>query len=279
MYKFLVIDDEEIVRRGFRNKIDWAAAGYEFLPPCKNGREAIARIPVDRPDVVMTDICMPFVDGLEVASFIAKEYPEIAVIILSGYGEFEYARAALRCKVVEYLLKPITSSELLAVISKVKNRLDEKTKNQNQWKDAGKERLSHTELNNQPLPVSINTRNMGKVKLAEFQNYIQNNFAQKKLNLQDISRDLYISPSYLARILKQYTGKSFVDALTEYRIEMAKKMLADPEIKTCVVAEKVGFSDPHYFSTIFKKSTGKTPTEYRCMIGNWSNSEDTQSSA
>ncbi len=279
MYKFLAIDDEEIVRRGFRNKIDWTAAGYEFLPPCKNGREAIAKIPVDRPDVVMTDICMPLVDGLEVASFIAKEYPEIAVIILSGYGEFEYARAALRCKVVEYLLKPITSSELLAVITKVKTRLDEKAKNQYQRENTDKEKAAHSTLNKQPLPLSNNTRNMGKTKLVEFQNYIQNNFAQKKLNLQEISRDLFISPSYLARILKQYSGKSFVEALTEYRIEMAKQMLADPEIKTCVVAEKVGFSDPHYFSTIFKKSTGKTPTEYRSVIGNWSNSEDTQSSA
>lgn len=279
MYKFLVIDDEEIVRRGFKNKIDWADAGFEFLPPCKNGREAISRIPIDHPDVVMTDICMPLVDGLEVASFLSKEYPEIAVIILSGYGEFEYARAALRFKVLEYLLKPITSSELLAVITKIKTRLDEKQKFKVNLDYRGRERLLENNPEKESISGSSITRNMGKVKLAEIQDYIQRNYGQKKLNLHEIARDLFISPSYLSRILKQYSGKSFVDALTEYRIEMAKQMLANPEIKTCVVADRVGYSDSHYFSTIFKKNTGKTPTEYRCMIGNWSNSEDPQSSA
>jgi len=279
MYKFLVIDDEEIVRRGFRNKIDWSSAGFEFLPPCKNGREAIARIPIEHPDVVMTDICMPFVDGLEVASFIAKEYPEIAVIILSGYGEFEYARAALRCKVAEYLLKPITSSELLALITKIKTHLDKKTQNPDSTGNNSVEITAQSITEKNPLTGIKTIRNMGKSKMAEIQDYIQQNFAQKKLSINEISRDLFISPSYLARILKQYSGKTFVDSLTEYRIEMAKQMLTNPDIKTCVVAEKVGYSDPHYFSTIFKKTTGKTPSEYRCMIGNWSNSEDTQSSA
>ena len=126
MYKFLVVDDEEIVRRGFRNKIEWTEAGFEYLPPCKNGREAIERIKQDHPDVVMTDICMPLVDGLEVAADIANHFPEIIVkIILSGYDEFEYARSALRNNVVEYLLKPITSGELIELVAKLKIRLDE----------------------------------------------------------------------------------------------------------------------------------------------------------
>ena len=88
MYKFLLVDDEEIVRRGFNKKIAWAEAGFEFLEPCQNGREAIQRIEQEHPDVVMTDICMPLVDGLEVAAYIADRFPEIIVIVLSGYDEF-----------------------------------------------------------------------------------------------------------------------------------------------------------------------------------------------
>src|SRR5512135_2227081 len=112
MYKFLAVDDEEIVCRGFRKKIAWEEAGFEYLEPCKNGREAMVRIALEHPDVVMTDICMPLVNGLELANYIADQFPEIIVFILSGYDEFEYARAALRSRVVEYLLKPITSQEL-----------------------------------------------------------------------------------------------------------------------------------------------------------------------
>jgi two-component system response regulator YesN len=99
--------------------------------------------------------------------------------------------------------------------------------------------------------------------MTEVQEYIERNFAQKKLSLDDISRDLFISPSYLTRLLKNNSGKTFVDSLTEFRIEKAKQLLSGSDLKTYTVAEMVGYSDPHYFSTIFKKMTGKTPSEYR----------------
>jgi two-component system, response regulator YesN len=263
MYKFLVVDDEEIVRRGFRNKIEWTAAGFEYLPPCKNGREAIERIKQDHPDVVMTDICMPLVDGLEVAAYIANHFPEIIVIILSGYDEFEYARSALRNNVVEYLLKPITSGELIELVAKLKIRLDENTRQSDKLKSSDPQpRFLGSELA-PGFPNTKGSRSLAMIKITEVQEYIERNFAQKKLSLDDISRDLFISPSYLTRLLKHNSGKTFVDSLTEFRIEKAKELLSSSNLKTYTVAEMVGYSDPHYFSTIFKKMTGKTPSEYR----------------
>jgi two-component system response regulator YesN len=124
MYRFLMVDDEEIVRRGFRRKIDWERLGFEFLEPCENGKQALEAIRTLRPDVVMTDIYMPHVDGLAVAAYAAEHFPEIVVVILSGYDEFEYAQKAIRSKVFEYVLKPVTSRDLTGLLGRLKERLD-----------------------------------------------------------------------------------------------------------------------------------------------------------
>jgi len=124
MYKFLMVDDEEIVRRGFRRKIDWSGLGFEFLEPCENGEQAIEAIENLHPDVVMTDIYMPRVDGLAVAEHAAQHYPDIVIVILSGYDEFEYAQKAIRSKVFEYVLKPVTSRDLTGLLGRVKARLE-----------------------------------------------------------------------------------------------------------------------------------------------------------
>jgi len=124
MYKFLMVDDEEIVRRGFKERIDWARAGFEFLPPCENGREAIAAIEESLPDVVMTDIHMPHADGISVAAHAMEKHPEILVVILSGYDEFTYAQAAIRNKVYDYVLKPVSSRDLSALLVRIKGKLD-----------------------------------------------------------------------------------------------------------------------------------------------------------
>ena len=259
MYKFLAVDDEEIVCRGFRKKIAWEEAGFEYLEPCKNGHEAIVRIALEHPDVVMTDICMPLVNGLELANFIADRFPEIIVFILSGYDEFEYARAALRSRVVEYLLKPITSQELSGVITKLKFRLDQNT---NQL-SALRTTKSETRFPNLDSSGVKGQSSLAMAKVIEAQEYIERNYAQKNLSFDEICRVLYISPSYLSRLIKRYLGRSFVDILTELRIEKAKQLLANSGLKTYEIADAIGIGDPHYFSTIFKKITGMTPSGYR----------------
>jgi len=124
MYRFLMVDDEEIVRRGFRNKIDWTSLGFEFLEPCENGEQAIEVLDGLHPDVVMTDIAMPRMDGLGVAAYAAEHHPETVVVILSGYDEFEYAQKAIKSSVFEYVLKPVTSRDLTGLLGRIKARLD-----------------------------------------------------------------------------------------------------------------------------------------------------------
>jgi two-component system response regulator YesN len=119
-----MVDDEETVRRGFETRIDWAGAGFEFLPPCENGRDAIEAIDRLIPDVVLTDICMPFADGISVAAHVAKNHPNIVVVVLSGFDEFRYAQEAIRHNVFDYILKPVTARDLTALLLRVKGKLD-----------------------------------------------------------------------------------------------------------------------------------------------------------
>ena len=124
MYRIVVVDDEPVVREGIASTIDWGAHGYTLAAVCRDGREAITALAAHTPDVVITDICMPFVDGLEVAAWIAEHYPRVKTIVLTGYDQFEYAQEALRLKVREFVLKPITAAELRGVLETVRVELD-----------------------------------------------------------------------------------------------------------------------------------------------------------
>ena len=123
--KVFLVEDEYIVREGIKNNIDWEKNGYDFCGEASDGELALPMISEKRPDIVITDIRMPFMDGIELSRMIKEEYPEIKIIILSGHEEFEYAKAAIQIGVEEYLLKPINGDELLQVVNRVAQKIKE----------------------------------------------------------------------------------------------------------------------------------------------------------
>lgn len=123
--KVFLVEDEYIVREGIKNNIDWEKNGYDFCGEASDGELAFPMIGEKRPDIVITDIRMPFMDGIELSRMIKEEYPEIKIIILSGHEEFEYAKAAIQIGVEEYLLKPINGDELLQVVNRVAQKIKE----------------------------------------------------------------------------------------------------------------------------------------------------------
>ncbi|GAB6931255.1 response regulator [Paenibacillus sp. JCM 10914] len=125
MYKILIVDDEPIVREGIRNRIDWAEHGYECIGVSENGRDALETITRMRPDVLLTDIYMPFMDGLELSHEVMARYPQTKIVILTGFDDFEYAQQAVKLQVTDFILKPITSVELSEVLDKLKLEMDE----------------------------------------------------------------------------------------------------------------------------------------------------------
>lgn len=128
MLKIFLVEDEFVVREGIKNNIDWNLHGYDFCGEASDGELAFPMIQKLKPDIVITDIKMPFMDGLELSRLIKKEFPWIEIIILSGYEEFEYAKEGIKLGVAEYLSKPINGEELLKEIDKVALRIEEKQK-------------------------------------------------------------------------------------------------------------------------------------------------------
>lgn len=124
MYKAILVDDEALIRDAISKTVPWSEYGFELTATCQNAKEAVKILENDTPDLVITDICMPFMDGLELSKYIYENYPNVVVIIISGYDDFEYAKQAVHYKVSEYLLKPVTADEFGTILTKVKTNLD-----------------------------------------------------------------------------------------------------------------------------------------------------------
>lgn len=125
LYKIMLVDDEEEVRKSIIRTINWEDAGFEVIGDAENGKDALEKIEQSEPDVVLTDIRMPYMDGLTLAEAIRQTYPSIKIVIFSGFDEFEYAKRAIKLNVIEYILKPVNVEELTAILKKIKKNLDE----------------------------------------------------------------------------------------------------------------------------------------------------------
>ncbi|MDO4523015.1 MAG: response regulator [Eubacteriales bacterium] len=124
MYRVLLVDDEILVRDAMRENVDWHGLGFELVRDCQNGKDAIEYLEQNQVHVILTDINMPYVDGMELSRYAFENHPETEIIIFSGFSEFEYAKKAIQYQVSEYLLKPITAFELSAVLKKIREKLD-----------------------------------------------------------------------------------------------------------------------------------------------------------
>ena len=126
MYRVLLVDDEILVRDAIRENINWEKLDCELVGDCQNGQEAAEFVKANPVDIVLTDICMPYMDGMELSHFLHDNYPDIVIVIFSGFGEFEYAKKAIQYDVSEYLLKPVTAMELTSVLANMKEKVDQR---------------------------------------------------------------------------------------------------------------------------------------------------------
>ena len=138
MYKVLLVDDEALTRKAISQNIPWKETGFELVGTAENGEEALRVIKEKSPDLVLTDICMPVMDGLALSEHIKRHYPQIKVVIISGYDDFEYARQAIKYEVSNYILKPITSVELVEELKKIKGKIEESLKHKKEIENAQK---------------------------------------------------------------------------------------------------------------------------------------------
>ena len=124
MLKVFLVEDEFVIREGIKNNIDWETHGYEFCGEAGDGELAYPMIQRLRPDIVITDIRMPFMDGLSLSRSVREEFPQTKILIISGYDDFEYAREAISIGVDQYILKPVTRMSLRKVLQELKEKIE-----------------------------------------------------------------------------------------------------------------------------------------------------------
>ena len=155
MYRILLVDDEILVRDAIKENIDWSAIDCELVGDCENGKQAAEFVQEHPVDIVLTDILMPYMDGMELSHFLHDNYPDIVIVIFSGFGEFEYAKKAIQYGVSEYLLKPVTAMELTGVIEKMKEKVDQQRREKNKM-----DRLTQASEKYQKNKQIIRSKNM-----------------------------------------------------------------------------------------------------------------------
>lgn len=392
MIRVVLVEDEYVVREGIK-KIDWASHGYEFCGDASDGEMALPLIREKKPDIVITDIKMPFMDGLELSGLIKKEFPDMSIVILSGYEEFGFAKEAIQIGVAKYLTKPIGALELLKELDELKegilkkkeerqsaneeDALDDAVKRRKDFLDqivngilSASEQLdgASDSSNAKYVDPTFDPGEISRINREEFMDflktgevtdaaafldafidkigekalnsmifrqyavmdiyftvtdfvtglggskedveapdksmsvagntgmikeycdriitsaieyrdslshskykdvvdkvigYIDEHYADEELSLNVLAEYVRFSPNHLSMIFSQQTGETFSKYLTDYRIGKAKEALKCTSKKSSEIALDVGYRDPHYFSYMFKKITGMTPTQYR----------------
>lgn len=253
MFRVLIADDEPIERLAVSKKIQKHFQDCLEVVQAENGEDAVRLFVEEKCDIAILDINMPGMDGLDAAQKIREADGNCSIIFLTAYDEFGYAKRAFSVRALDYLLKPSSDEELIAVLEEamslagrgnVRAGVDDRPSPR-----AGAEEHVNDNLRIQAVADVIRT-------------YIQENYT-RDISLQDIAGSLHYSDAYFSKIFKQCFGKNFTVYLTEYRVDEAKKLLADISVSIKDVGERLGFHDANYFSRVFKRITGKTPSEYR----------------
>lgn len=244
MYKVVIIDDEPVIVEGLTRSIKWEEWGCEVVGSALNGMEGITLVKEKEPDILITDISMPKMDGLTMIASLKSQYETIEIMILTGYRDFDYAQRAIRLGVTRLLLKPSKMDELTEAISAM-------TGNLKRMREADVPDFEQEEKNEAGSFIVKNA-------LA----YIEKHY-REKLTLTDVADQIYVSQWHLSKLLNRHTEHTFSELLNGVRIDAAKELLKDPSLRIGDIADEVGFMDIAHFSRVFKKQVGVSANEYR----------------
>lgn len=244
MLKVLVVEDEEMIRRGIVLAVDWAALDCVVVGEAANGLEALKAVERLRPSLIITDLKMPQMDGLEMLRRLREQGNNVYVIILTAYDSFTYAQSALRLGAVDFLVKPFHDGDLEQAVTALRRRMEA---------DSGEAALALPEL-----------RKGDKSKyVLEAMDFIGRHYSDPSISIGLIAQHLGISEGHLSHLFKKETDYTLLNYLTRYRIHKAMGLLKDCRVKVYEVAEQVGYRDITYFSATFKKLVGVSPSEYQ----------------
>ncbi len=235
--RVVIIDDESVIVEGLRKVVKWEKYNCEVAGTASDARSGAQLIRKVRPDILITDICMPGQNGLAMLAGLRSEFPELQVTVLTGYRDFVYAQEAIRLGVTRFLLKPSKMSEIDEALTVMTDKLNAA---ENQEPD----------------------QNTGSFIVNRAISYIEKHYTEK-LTLQEVADICYVSQWHLSKLLNKYAEQGFYDILNRVRIDAAKELLKDPSLRIGDIGMMVGYTDNAHFARIFKKNTGCSANEYR----------------
>lgn len=249
MFKVLVVDDEKLVRRGIVMETDWASVDCGVVAEASNGIEALEAVEKFHPDLIVCDIRMPKMDGIEMLTKLREDGNEAYIIFLTAYSDFEYCQSAIKLSATDYLLKPFEDGELEQTIRRIQENAEQKkAREMNQEEDV--------------LKLALRPGDKSKY-VMEALNYIAENYGKQDISVGTIAESLGLSEGHLSHIFKKETDYTINSYITTYRIRAAMKLLKNCRYKVYEVADMVGYRDITYFSSTFKKLAGVNPSEYQ----------------
>ncbi len=247
MLKVLVVEDEEMIRKGIVLAVDWAALDCMVVGEAANGEEGLAAAQRLEPSLIITDLKMPKMDGLEMIRQLREKGNNAYVIILTAYDSFSYAQTAIRLGAVDFLLKPFHDGELEQAVMALRQRMEEKKK-----------------VSTETWAPDTGLKKGDKSKyVLQAMDYIGEHYANPNISVGEIAENLGISEGHLSHLFKKETDDTLLHYLTRYRIHKAMELLKDCRLRVYEVAEQVGYRDITYFSATFKKMVGVSPSEYQ----------------
>lgn len=252
----LIIDDELPLRQELRS-MPWSSFGAELVGEAENGEDALALCEALEPDLVISDITMPIMDGLELFRNVKKRFPHIQFVLLTCHSDFHYAQEALKLGALDYFTKlSFDEEDMKTAIEKARAAIRREV----DLKQYEQERMRR-ELSNPPKPGTSNERKIRKeVQLA--QRIIVSKLGDP-ITLTSVADEVGLSSYYLSRLFREETGESFNDYVTRLRMEKAVNLLQNTQLKVYEVAEQVGIPSYRYFSQLFRNWTGVAPTDYK----------------
>ncbi len=256
MYNAILVDDEPRTVEALEKNVDWQKCGIRKTYKAMSMEGAIALIEKEDIDIMVCDIEMPGGSGLQLLEKLREQKKEINCIFVTCHPEFDYMRKAIQLKCYDYILKPINYGEFQRVMTDLVAKMEAR--------EAGADNADAVNwggLTDSAIQEYGRVENERNVEL-EVKKYIREHMMDN-ITVSDIAKELHFNPQYLMRAFKTKTGCSIMEYITQTRMGTAQKILGETNLPIKEVANMVGYSDYAYFTRVFRKETGKSPSQYR----------------
>lgn len=250
MYNLVIVDDEAKIRDGLCNYFPWHEIGFQVAYNARNGMDALDFIRDNPVDVVLSDIKMPVMSGIEMIERLYKQKSKIKVVFLTGFREFEYAQKALIYGAVNFIVKPTKYHELVHVFTQIREELD--SEKGNAADSVNPDGFSPAGSDGQGYHSKI---------ITIIKSYVEEHY--DRVTLDDVANLVHMSPTYVSKYFKKKTGQNFSDYVISVKMKIAADLLKDIRYRIVDVSIMVGYENAKNFATSFKKYYGKNPKEFR----------------